>query len=81
MSPGTVREYVVRLRRLGNHLTALKISRDLLSGEPDETLAPWLPSTSTNNYRIALRKYSQYKGLSPVVEIQKFAYQATSDIY
>ena len=81
MSPGTVREYVVRLRRLGNHLTALKISRDLLSGEPDETLAPWLPFTSTNNYRIALRKYSQYKGLNPVVEIQKFAYQSTSDIY
>lgn len=81
MSPGTVREYVVRLRRLGNHLTALKISRDLLNGEPDETLAPWLPATSTNNYRIALRKYSQFKNLQPVIDVQKFAYQATSDIY
>ena len=81
MSPGTVREYVVRLRRLGNHLTALKISRDLLEGEADENLAPWLPQTSTNNYRIALRKYSQYKTLLTPVATQKFAYQATSDIY
>lgn len=81
MSPGTVREYVVRLRRLGNHLTALKIDRELLDGEPDETLAPWLPSTSTNNYRIALRKYSQYKNGRPVVESPRFAYQVTSDIY
>jgi FliZ protein len=81
MSPGTVREYVVRLRRLGNHLSELNINRELLNGEPDETLAPWLPLTSTNNYRIALRKYSQYKSLRPVVMEQKFAYQATSDIY
>ncbi|MBB1201383.1 flagella biosynthesis regulatory protein FliZ [Enterobacteriaceae bacterium 89] len=81
MSPGTVREYVVRLRRLGNHLSALNISSELLNGEADENLAPWLPLTSTNNYRIALRKYSQYKSLLPMAEMQKFAYQATSDIY
>jgi len=81
MSPGTVREYVVRLRRLGNHLSALKIDRGLLAGEADENLAPWLPQTSTNNYRIALRKYSQFKSLRPVGEQQKFAVQATSELY
>ncbi|MCS2154843.1 flagella biosynthesis regulatory protein FliZ [Scandinavium goeteborgense] len=81
MSPGTVREYVVRLRRLGNHLSALKIDRELLDGEADENLSPWLPQTSTNNYRIALRKYSQFKNLRPVVGQQKFAYQATSELY
>jgi len=81
MSPGTVREYVVRLRRLGNHLSTLKIDRAELNGELDEALAQWLPQTSTNNYRIALRKYSQFKSLRPVLETQKFAYQATSDIY
>ncbi|MEN1620384.1 site-specific integrase, partial [Pseudomonas aeruginosa] len=30
MSPGTVREYVVRLRRLGNHLHEQNISLDQL---------------------------------------------------
>ncbi|MCS2161418.1 flagella biosynthesis regulatory protein FliZ [Scandinavium sp. H11S7] len=81
MSPGTVREYVVRLRRLGNHLSALKIDRELLEGEADENLAPWLPQTSTNNYRIALRKYSQFRNLRPVAGQQKFAYQAISELY
>lgn len=62
MSHGTVREYVVRLRRLGQHLTMQNISRDLLTtGYLDENLEPWLPATSTNNYRIALRKYAQYR--------------------
>ncbi len=37
MSHGTVREYVVRLRRLGQHLTVNNISRDLLkTGYLDE---------------------------------------------
>lgn len=81
MSPGTVREYVVRLRRLGNHLSTLKIDRELLDGEADENLAPWLPQTSTNNYRIALRKYAQFKNLRAVVGQQKFAYQAISELY
>ena len=49
MSPGTVREYVVRLRRLGNHLHEQNISLDQLQdGFLDEILAPWLPTTSTN---------------------------------
>ena len=44
MSPGTVREYVVRLRRLGNHLHEQNISLDQLQdGFLDEILAPWLP--------------------------------------
>ena len=48
MSPGTVREYVVRLRRLGNHLHEQNISLDpLQDGFLDEILAPWLPTTST----------------------------------
>ncbi|EHM45981.1 MAG: flagella biosynthesis regulatory protein FliZ [Yokenella regensburgei] len=82
MSPGTVREYVVRLRRLGNHLSSLNVSRELLSdGYLDENLAPWLPPTSTNNYRIALRKYAQFQTHFPALKMQNFAYPATSDIY
>lgn len=42
MSHGTVREYVVRLRRLGNHLHEQNISLDpLQDGFLDEILAPW----------------------------------------
>lgn len=64
MSQGTVREYVVRLRRLGNYLSTQKISPDLLQkGALDEKLAAFLPTTSVNNYRIALRKYQQFKTL------------------
>lgn len=81
MSPGTVREYVVRLRRLGNHLTELNIARELLDGEPDENLAPWLPQTSTNNYRIALRKYAQFKGLQFTRASQHFIHEATTELY
>jgi len=62
MSHGTVREYVVRLRRLGAHLAEQNVSRALLDdGFADENLEPWLPTTSTNNYRIALRKYVQFR--------------------
>lgn len=82
MSHGTVREYVVRLRRLGNHLTEQNISHDLLQeGFLDENLAPWLPETSTNNYRIALRKYEQYKTHTHAGQMQKSSRMATSDIY
>lgn len=82
MSHGTVREYVVRLRRLGNHLTELNVSRDLLDqGFPDENLEPWLPTTSTNNYRIALRKYAQFKAQSHFNVMQKIVVGARSDIY
>lgn len=82
MSHGTVREYVVRLRRLGNHLSELNISRDLLDeGYPDENLELWLPTTSTNNYRIALRKYAQFKAQARFNVAQKIAVGARSDIY
>ncbi|WP_054180708.1 flagella biosynthesis regulatory protein FliZ [Trabulsiella odontotermitis] len=82
MSPGTVREYVVRLRRLGNHLTELNVPRELLTnGYLDDNLAPWLPATSTNNYRIALRKYAQFQALTSPVKMQNLAYPTTSDIY
>lgn len=82
MSPGTVREYVVRLRRLGEHLEKQDISRTLMQdGAPDDVLAPWLPSTSTNNYRIALRKYTQFLRQPTPTPGQSLAYPATSDIY
>ena len=82
MSHGTVREYVVRLRRLGEYLTSKNVSRELLcEGYLDENLEPWLPPTSTNNYRIALRKYAQYKAQMPGRLMQKLSTQATSDIY
>lgn len=82
MSHGTVREYVVRLRRLGNHLSELNIPRHLLDeGYPDENLEPWLPTTSTNNYRIALRKYAQFKAQSRYNVVQKIAVGSRSDIY
>lgn len=82
MSHGTIREYVVRLRRLGNHLSEQDISApSLLQSLHDNTLDAWLPQTSTNNYRIALRKYWQFQ-----VELADApsAYQEnhiTSDIY
>ncbi|ECE0823232.1 flagella biosynthesis regulatory protein FliZ [Salmonella enterica subsp. enterica] len=82
MSHGTVREYVVRLRRLGNYLSEQNISHDLLQdGFLDESLAPWLPETSTNNYRIALRKYQQYKAHQQISPRQKSPFTASSDIY
>lgn len=82
MSPGTVREYVVRLRRLGNHLHEQNISLDpLQDGFLDEILAPWLPTTSTNNYRIALRKYQHYQRQTCTGLVQKSSSQPASDIY
>lgn len=82
MSNGTVREYIVRLRRLGKHLSEQKISHELLQdGYLDENLAPWLPETSTNNYRIALRKYAQYKAHARPEQQQNSSLRMTSDIY
>jgi len=70
------------LRRLGNHLTEQNISHDLLQeGFLDENLAPWLPETSTNNYRIALRKYEQFKAHTHMGHMQKSSWTASSDIY
>ncbi len=77
-----VREYVVRLRRLGNHLHEQNISLDpLQDGFLDEILAPWLPTTSTNNYRIALRKYQHYQRQTCTGLVQKSSSLPASDIY
>lgn len=46
-----------------------------------KSLAPWLPETSTNNYRIALRKYQQYKAHQQIAPRQKSPFTASSDIY
>ncbi len=61
MSHGTIREYVVRVRRLGNYFSENSVR---LPGKSNasclEELNDGLPQTSTNNYRIALRKYDQF---------------------
>lgn len=79
MSPGTVREYVVRLRRLSDYLESQNISLPALSARLDEALAPWLPPTSTNNYRIALRKYARY--LHPDAVAQSRRVNASAELY
>ncbi|HDS1117449.1 TPA: flagella biosynthesis regulatory protein FliZ [Pluralibacter gergoviae] len=79
MSPGTVREYVVRLRRLGEYLSANNVDPALLADNPDESLARWLPPTSINNYRIALRKYAQF--MRPATASDKPVSAASSELY
>lgn len=81
MSHGTIREYVVRLRRLGAHLTQRQVPLSLARQDNlDEHLEEYLPLTSTNNYRIALRKYAQYQQLS-LSPTEKTASAVTSGIY
>ncbi|WP_075182063.1 flagella biosynthesis regulatory protein FliZ [Pantoea sp. 1.19] len=61
MNPSTIREYVVRLRRLDDILTANNFcasEREVASWH--DLLRDALPDTGTNNYRIALRKYDQF---------------------
>lgn len=82
MSHGTIREYVVRLRRLGAHLAQKQVPLALArKGDIDAQLEIWLPLTSTNNYRIALRKYAQYQAQLSRPESHKLLAQTTSDIY
>ncbi|MFP2514667.1 flagella biosynthesis regulatory protein FliZ [Buttiauxella agrestis] len=82
MSHGTIREYVVRLRRLGNHLDSQNIpAPSSAKGYFDDSLEPWLPTTSTNNYRIALRKYGQFQTLKQNTTAQYQENKSTSDIY
>ncbi len=82
MSTGTVREYVVRLRRLGNHLNEHQVPQALLlERHAEEQLEPWLPQISTNNYRIALRKYLRFHRQQACREAQNLADCETSDIY
>jgi FliZ protein len=82
MSHGTIREYVVRLRRLGNHLAEQNIpAPDSLQQLLDNSLEAWLPPTSTNNYRIALRKYWQFQMQIANLSVSGQENKATSDIY
>ncbi|MGL5698631.1 MAG: flagella biosynthesis regulatory protein FliZ, partial [Kluyvera sp.] len=82
MSAGTVREYVVRLRRLGNHFDEQQVPRAVLQERhSDEKLEAWLPDTSTNNYRIALRKYLRFQRQLPQTNALNYADRETSDIY
>ncbi|AVJ18163.1 flagella biosynthesis regulatory protein FliZ [Serratia sp. JUb9] len=60
MSHSTVREYVVRLRRLDEMLCARNYPAEKLSNGCCHHLIDDLPSAGHNNYRIALRKYDQY---------------------
>lgn len=82
MSPGTIREYVVRLRRLGNHLSELKVpAPSSLQILRDNSLVEWLPKTSTNNYLIALRKYWQFQMHASNTSVLSHENKSTSDIY
>jgi hypothetical protein len=72
----------VRLRRLGNHFVDQQVPQSiLLERHADEKLEAWLPDTSTNNYRIALRKYLRFQRHLPRDNEQNFADCETSDIY
>lgn len=63
MSHSTIREYVVRLRRLDDMLSAKNYPAEKLRGcSWHECLEHDLPDAGNNNYRIALRKYDQFLG-------------------
>ncbi|MEW7314556.1 flagella biosynthesis regulatory protein FliZ [Buttiauxella gaviniae] len=82
MSHGTIREYVVRLRRLGNHLASQNIpAPSTPEAWLDDAFEAWLPLTSTNNYRIALRKYGQFQILNKNSAAHFQENKSTSDIY
>lgn len=61
MNHSTVREYVVRLRRLDEILAANNYPRDRIVGESiHQRIMDDVPVAAGDNYRIALRKYDQY---------------------
>lgn len=61
MSHSTVREYVVRLRRLDELLTSSNYSANEFAPEKiQEQLSEKLSQSAFSNYNIALRKYEQY---------------------
>jgi FliZ protein len=61
MSHSTIREYVVRLRRLDAMLVAHNYPIELFAkGISHQGIIDDLPSAAHDNYRIALRKYDQY---------------------
>lgn len=61
MSHSTIREYVVRLRRLDELLAAKNYPHDKFERQTSQqTLIEDIPDAGQSNYRIALRKYDQY---------------------
>jgi FliZ protein len=61
MSHSTIREYVVRLRRLDDILAARNYPHDKFDRPSGpQTLIDEVPDAGQSNYRIALRKYDQY---------------------
>lgn len=61
MRDSTIREYVVRLRRLDEMLVASNYPMEkFTSAELRQRVIDELPDTTHSNYRIALRKYDQY---------------------
>lgn len=61
MNPSSIREYVIRLRRLDDMLVARNFPDEkLCSSNWHQCLENALPDAGNNNYRIALRKYDQF---------------------
>lgn len=61
MNHSTVREYVVRLRRLDEILSASNYPQERTQGESiHQQIMDDVPVAASDNYRIALRKYDQY---------------------
>ncbi len=61
MSHSTVREYVVRLRRLDELLSSSNFSmKDFTASKVQEQLSDKMTDSAFSNYNIALRKYEQY---------------------
>lgn len=61
MNHSTVREYVVRLRRLDEILSSSNYPRERTEGESiHQRIMEDVPLAASDNYRIALRKYDQY---------------------
>ncbi|MFZ4832016.1 flagella biosynthesis regulatory protein FliZ [Rouxiella sp. Mn2063] len=61
MNHSTVREYVVRLRRLDEILVANNYPLERIKGDSiHQRIINDMPVAANDNYRIALRKYDQY---------------------
>lgn len=61
MSHSTVREYVVRLRRLDELLSSTNFSmKEFTADVIQQQLSDKLTESAFSNYNIALRKYEQY---------------------
>ncbi|XOQ04483.1 MAG: Integrase-SAM-like-N domain-containing protein [Hafnia paralvei] len=61
MSHSSIREYIVRLRRLDDMLRASDFPDEKFCGSEQQwDLIENMTDANQNNYRIALRKYDQY---------------------